>query len=141
MPQARRQPAVDPHAIDPRVCDLIERAQREHFKMGVCTACGGSEVYAKTQPAARCLRCGRHRTLDSIAPHPKRHRCLACRKIFWSVVNWQKCEQCRAKSTESDRSQVPGFRGAVTPKTALILRADSAPISAGPDPVSRKRSA
>src|ERR1019366_5200832 len=120
MPQARRQPAVDPHAIDPRVCDLIERAQREHFKMGVCTACGGSEVYAKTKPAARCLRCGRNRTLDAIAPHTKGHRCLACRKIFWSVVNWQKCEKCRAKSGVNHPGQARGRRTPFPPKTTLI---------------------
>jgi hypothetical protein len=97
MSQAPRQPSVLPHAIDPRICDLLERAQREHFRIGVCAACGGPELFAKKTAAAKCLRCGRFRTLDAIASHKKRHRCLACRRIFCSVVNWQKCEKCRTK--------------------------------------------
>ena len=132
MPQATPSPSTP--AIDPRVCDLIERAQREHYRIGTCPACGGPEIFAKTKPAAKCLQCGRYRELEAIAPHTKRHRCLACRKIFYSVVNWQKCEKCRAKSRVNRESQAPGLRRAVTPKLPPILRGSPGPCSPGPDP-------
>jgi hypothetical protein len=91
-------PAPLTQPLDPRVCDRLASAQRQRYKIGVCAACGGPEVFAKTKPAAHCLRCDRHRLLDAIAPTPKRHRCLACWKIFYAVVNWQKCEKCRTTS-------------------------------------------
>src|ERR1700674_3245892 len=127
MPQAL-SPAPLTHTLDPRVCDRLVRAQREHYKIGLCSACGGPEVFAKTKPAAKCLRCGRFRTLDAIAAHKKRHRCLSCWKIFYSVVNWQQCEKCRAKSGVTRPATAPGLRTSVTPKTSPVLRADPAAV-------------
>jgi hypothetical protein len=110
-------PASSTRPLDPRVCDRLARAQREHYKIGVCAACGGPEVFAKTKPAARCLRCGRYRVLAAIAPYAKAHRCLGCRRLFYSVINYQKCDKCRAKSGVTSPGKVPGLRTPVTLKT------------------------
>jgi hypothetical protein len=130
MPQAGDP---TPNPLDPRVCDLIEAAQRQHYKIGVCATCGGPELYSKTKPVARCLRCRRSRDLGAIAPHAKRHRCLRCRKIFYSVTNWQYCEKCRGKSRVNGEVQVPGLKGSLTHKTPAVLRAQSQPVSRSSD--------
>ena len=114
MPQAVLPPS--PPGTDPRICDLIEAAQRQHDKIGTCAACGGPEVFSKSKPTSRYLRCRRHRALDAIAPQAKRHRCLACRKIFRSVVNWQTCDKCRAKLRVTVESHALGLRTVVTPQ-------------------------
>jgi hypothetical protein len=107
MPKVQ-SPAFLNRLIDPRVCDRLARAQHEHYKIGVCAGCGGPEVFAKTKPAARCLRCGRYRVLAAIAPYAKAHRCLGCRRLFYSVMNYQKCEKCRAKSGVTRPAKTPG---------------------------------
>ena len=111
-------PAFLPRPLDPRVCDRLARAQREHYRVGACASCSGPEVFAKTKPAARCLRCGRSRVLAAIAPYARARRCLACRRLFYSVTNYQQCEKCRAKSGASRPAKVPGLRTSVTPKTS-----------------------
>ena len=136
MPQASTPPSTA-FAIDPRLCDRLEAAQRALYKIGRCDACGGPELFAKSKPAAKCLRCGRYRTLDAIGPHAKRHRCLSCWKIFYAPVNWQKCERCRAKSKVNGPSQRLGRPRRVTPQTPSILSASAEPIFGRLDPDAR----
>jgi len=140
MPQAHSPTISLTRPLDPTVCDRLARAQRKHFKIGVCARCGGPEVFAKTKPAASCLRCGRYRSLAAIAPYAKAHRCLRCRRLFYSVTNYQNCEKCRAKSLVTRPAQAPGPRTSVTPKTGPVLRADPEAVSRSPDPPTTEES-
>src|SRR5476649_2588408 len=107
MPQVKF-PASLTRPLDQRVCDRLARAQREHYKIGVCASCGGPELFAKAKPAAWCLRCERYRALAAIAPYAKAHRCLGCRRLFYSVMNYEKCEKCIAKSGATRPAKAPG---------------------------------
>ena len=69
-------PASLTRPLDPHICDRLARAQREHYKIGVWASCGGPEVFAKTKPAARCLRCGRRRTITE----PTDRLCGTCKR-------------------------------------------------------------
>src|SRR5713226_1240988 len=102
MPQVQ-SPAFLDRQLDPRVSDRLARVQREHYKIGVCAGCGGPEVFAKTKPAARCLRCGRYRVLAAIAPYAKAHRCLACTFCYGPKT----CALYRAGAART----VPGRKG------------------------------
>lgn len=136
MPQVQ-SPASFTRPLDPRVCDRLARAQREHYRIGVCAGCGGPEVFAKTKPAASCLRCGRFRVLSAIAPSAKARRCLGCRHLFYSVTNYQQCEKCRAKSGATRPAKASGLRTSVTPKTSPVLRADLEAVLRSPDPATK----
>jgi hypothetical protein len=52
--------------IDPHSVDILDQAEREHYRIMACTLCGDPEVHAKHKPAAKCFRCGHYRTLDRI---------------------------------------------------------------------------
>ena len=134
MPQAQ-SPAPLTSPLDPRVCDRLARAQRQRYKIGVCPSCGGPEVFAKTKPAARCLRCGQFRVLAAIAPVAKAHRCLTCRRLFYSVTNYRQCEKCRAKSRVTRREKPLGLPTPVTPQTSPVLRANPDAVPGSPDSV------
>jgi hypothetical protein len=70
------QPTCSPsdltHEIDPRLCDLIEWAQRHHHKIAQCPACEGPLVHSKQVQLARCFRCGH-------AVGEQTQRCWTCR--------------------------------------------------------------
>jgi hypothetical protein len=101
VPRRRPEPVVTTD-IDPRVCDILAQAEREHYRITACTDCGGPEIHAKTKPAAKCFRCGRYRTLERVTLAPTRQRCCRCKQTFHAVLKTRNCDKCRGK-----RSQEP----------------------------------
>ena len=45
MPQAVLPPS--PPGTDPRICDLIEAVQRQHYKIGTCAPAGGPKSFRR----------------------------------------------------------------------------------------------
>ena len=88
-------PYLQPRSLNETV-DVVARAVAQHFRIGVC-ACGGTEVFSKLRPWARCLRCGTCRVVESIRPTATRRRCQRCRKYFRSVTKFLKCPACQAR--------------------------------------------
>jgi hypothetical protein len=83
--------------LNPRTCDVIDRARREHYEIRRCTRCGGPELHSKERPAAKCLRCGAYRELAAITPYERQWTCGACRRRFWAVLGTGTCAGCAAK--------------------------------------------
>jgi hypothetical protein len=105
--------------IDPRSVDILDQAEREHYRIMACTLCGGPEVHAKHKPAAKCVRCGHYRTLEQITPLVTRQRCQRCQETFWAVLKTTTCANCRGKWT-----QEPKITPA-RPSRATLVRVES----------------
>jgi hypothetical protein len=86
--------------IDPPSVDILNEAEREHYRIMACTLCGGPEVHAKHKPAAKCVRCGHYRTLEQITPRVTRQRCQRRHETFWAVLKTTTCANCRGKWTQ-----------------------------------------
>jgi hypothetical protein len=87
--------------IDPRTIDILDQAEREHYRIMACTLCGGPEVHAKHKAAAKRVRCGHYRTLEQITPLVTRQRCRRCQETFWAVLKTTTCANCRGKWTQA----------------------------------------
>jgi hypothetical protein len=96
--------------IDPRSIDILEHAEREHYRIMVCTLCGGPEVHAKNKPAAKCFRCGQFRILERITPLVTRQRCRRCQETFWGVLKTTTCVKCRGKWTQEPKTDLQPVR-------------------------------
>jgi hypothetical protein len=83
--------------IDKRLCDIIERALREHFRITACDVCGGPRIHSKLRPHSKCLRCGDSRVTASILPFPTKQRCRRCKTYHWRVLRSLYCERCQKK--------------------------------------------
>jgi hypothetical protein len=94
---ARGTGEIEVITIDPRLVEVVDQAEREHYRITRCAACGGAEVHAKLKPAAKCLRCGTYRTLERITPPLTRQRCGRCQATFWAVLKTTTSEKCRGK--------------------------------------------
>ena len=76
-----------------------EQAMKQGYRIEPCAKCGGPFVYAKTTPAARCLRCGHRSELKSIKAHKTSfRRCAVCDKqnMIGVSVNSKYCRTCEA---------------------------------------------
>ncbi len=96
-PQTEHTPIMDS-------LTAVLAAQDQRFRLGVCADCGGTEVFSKTRPLARCLRCRALRVLTRPAPIETRYRCAACKTMFRSVMKYLKCPKCRAAKPVQDIS-------------------------------------
>jgi hypothetical protein len=96
--------------IDPRSVDILDQAERGHYRIMACTLCGGPEVHAKHKPGAKCLRCGHYRTLDRITSTATRQRCRRCQATFWAVLKTTTCENCRGKWTQEAKIDLQPVR-------------------------------
>ncbi len=76
--------------------DIVARAVAAHFRVGVCV-CGGTEIFSKVKPWARCMRCGTCRDVGRVQPVATRRRCKQCRQFFRSVTKFLKCPACRER--------------------------------------------
>jgi hypothetical protein len=57
--RTRKRPSpVTVWEINPLVCDVIDRAQREHYRITACEVCGGPRIHSKIRPHSKCFRCG-----------------------------------------------------------------------------------
>jgi hypothetical protein len=96
--------------IDPRSVDILDQAEREHYRIMACTLCGGPEVHAKNKPAAKCFRCGQFRTLERITPLVTRQRCRRCQETFWGGLKTTTCVKCRGKWTQEPKTDLQPVR-------------------------------
>lgn len=85
-------------------CDVqlaIAVAVKEHYRIDLCAACGGPEVFSKKTPQSRCFRCGMPREYMAVKQHKTSwRRCALCDKQNMAGIplNRNYCRDCQALS-------------------------------------------
>jgi hypothetical protein len=84
--------------INPLVCDLIDRAQREYYRITACEVYGGPRIHCKIRPYSKCFRCGDVRVAASILVIAMKPKCRRCKAFHWRVLRVRTASGAGTKS-------------------------------------------